>query len=588
MAGGKFDPKLFLQKADSVALHVPASELFGLLKRSLDLPAQWAAMVRRTTGDHIVVRPGGSVDSADADDVLFVRTTPVEVTFSEEGIITRDRYQCRADLRLRVTLIPERSELLSFQKNVLGSHRVVQATGVARYFEPALRAALAQLAAQKDASDLVDSGAMDAVAAMLVDTLKAPCFTAGLVLDGKPSVRFGSKTLRQVQEVEQQSARRCAEHKAAREVQEALEKAQAEHLDHLTSLLTRLHEMAETSPDVELPELIRTFSQQQRGEVYQALFKSEPIATHTQWVIAAAGGELLFFAPARLEEPSRRFRVEGKAGPIRSIQTARPSDGSTALLIGAATGVYRLLPDRVEPDLTLMVQDAPPVRGGFNSAALVGDRVFGSHSELGLREWGISDPAIGKPRFESMTRDAKAVRGVTFFDGNLYCAIDNRVIRWPGDQTTDRPTHIYTGSIAAITAICPASDGLYAGNAEGDVLYWTAGREDKPERLHTGMQRPVESIWLLLTHGVRRLVYTDTSLHLHARVLGDTFECRYEAGGQTLRRVEIAPDLLVATNDLRDRLICWGPGEPTKPAATIGVSRLCRRSVQDVCLVPSA
>ena len=114
MTGSKFDPQLFFQRADNAALYVPASELFGFLKRALDLPAQWAAMVRRTTGDHVVVRAGGTVDSAEVEDVLFVRVTPLEVALEEEGIITRDRYQCRVALRMRISIIPDRSELLSF------------------------------------------------------------------------------------------------------------------------------------------------------------------------------------------------------------------------------------------------------------------------------------------------------------------------------------------------------------------------------------------------------------------------------------------------------------------------------------------
>ena len=185
-----------------------------------------------------------------------------------------------------------------------------------------------------------------------------------------------------------------------------------------------------------------------------------------------------------------------------------------------------------------------------------------------------------------MTQGAKAVRGVQFFEGDLYCAIDDRVIRWPADETADRPTRIYTGSFATITALYPTAEDLFAGNGEGDILHWPKGRDTKPDRLHTGLHRAAESVWLLSTHGVQRLVYTDTSLHVHARVLGDNFTCRYEAGGQTLRRVEVAPDLLVATNELRDRLICWTPGQPAQPAAVVQVSRICGHSVQDVCLVP--
>jgi hypothetical protein len=258
------------------------------------------------------------------------------------------------------------------------------------------------------------------------------------------------------------------------------------------------------------------------------------------------------------------------------------------LLLGAATGVYRWPIDRTEPDLTLLVEAAPAVRGGFNAATMVGDRVFASHSELGLHEWNVEEPTVARALFEPMTRAADVVRGVQFFDGNLYCSIDDRVIRWPADGVGDSPSHVYAGSMTTITALCPTSQGLFAGNGDGDVLHWPAGREAKPDRLHTGLQRAAESVWVLKSHGVVRLVYTDTSLHVHARVLGDDYSCRYEAGGQTLRRVEVAPDMLVATNDLRDRLICWAPGQPGRAMATVGVSRLCGHSIQDVCLVPQA
>ena len=36
MIVGKFDPQSFFHRTENVALHVPASELFGLLKRTID------------------------------------------------------------------------------------------------------------------------------------------------------------------------------------------------------------------------------------------------------------------------------------------------------------------------------------------------------------------------------------------------------------------------------------------------------------------------------------------------------------------------------------------------------------------------
>ncbi len=584
MPGSNFDPKRFFHRPENVALYVPADELFGLLKRSLDLPAQWAALTARSAGDHVVTPPGGIVEGADAEDILFVRTTPFDIELSEEGIVTKDRLGCRTDLRLRLSIIPERTELLSFRKSVVASHRVVQTKSLAQFLGPTLRTALSQFAAGCDAADLVDGSSTEALTAALTESLQAPLFTAGMMLEATPSAKFDSKTLKQVRESQRDAAKRRAEHEAAHQVQQALQRAQSDRMDHLSALLTRLGEMAAASPDVDLPDLVRTFSERERGEVYEALFASEPAASTTRWIVVAAGDELLFFDPASMESPARRLTITGDAGPVRSIHP-RGDGAGTVLLLGAATGVYRLPIERAEPDVTLLVPGDPQVKGGFNAAALIGDRVFASHSEIGLCEWDVHQPFEPKMRFESMTRDAKAVRAVQFFDGHVYCAIDDRIIRFSADELSDRPTTIFTGSGTTITALVPTPKGLYAGNSGGDVLHWADGRETAPDRLHTGTQRAAESLWLLTTHGVRRLVYSDTSLQVHARVLGDNFTCHYEAGGQTLRRVEVAPDLLVATNDLRDRLICWSPGQPAKPSATIAVSRLCGRSVQDVCLV---
>ncbi len=588
MTGSKFDPKIFFQGADNVALHVPAAELFGFLSRSLDMPSSWAALLHRNTGDHVVVSAGGVVEGDDLEDVLFVRVTPVEVACEETGILSRDQFACRADVRLRIAVIPERSEMLSFQQQVLGSHRVVQAKRIAQYLQPTIRTGLAKYAAKADAADVVSAQDAASATSALTQALQGPCFAAGLVLDGAPSVRFESNTLRQVQDNQQKAAVREAEHEAAQQLKAATERAQAEHLDHLTVLLERLTQLATSSPDVELPELIRTFAEHERGELYQALFASQQAARRTQWIVVAAGDELLFFDANSPGEPTRRLKVTGDAGPIRSVQAVSGANSQTHLLLGASTGVYRWPIDATSPDLTLLIENAPDVQGGFNATAMAGDRVFASHSELGLYAWDLAQSTSAKALFESMTREAKAVRGVRFFDGNLYCAIDDRVICWPADENGDQPRHIYTGSTTTIASLCPTDEGLLAGNSNGDILYWKKGQDTRPERLHAGVNRAAESVWMASTNGVRRIVYTDTSLHVHAQVLGDSFSCRYEAGGQTLRRVELAPDMLVATNDLRDRLICWTPGDPTHPIASIGVSRLTGRSVQDVCLVTEA
>jgi hypothetical protein len=588
MVVSRFDPQAFFQRIENVALRVPASEIFGLLSRRLNLPAQWAALVGRDGGDHTLVRAGGNVDGTDAESILFIRTTPVELTVNEDGILSRDKYSCRAEVSLKLSIIPERGELLSFEKQVLGSHRVTQIAGLARFLEPAVRTALVRSAAAQDAEALVTGRANEELAAQVTDAVEAVCFTAGLALAASPTVSFASDSFRQIQETREAASRRKAEHEAAYQVKQALRTAQNEHLEHLSTLLTKVKELAADSPDVALPELLRTFSEKQRGELYQALFATEPASEQTQWIVAACGDELVYYNPRQPAQPARRLQIAGSAGPIRSIQAFAGADGQTSLWLGAATGVYRLPVASAEPDLTLLVDPAPSVRGGFNAVVVAGNRIFASHSEIGLCEWNIDEPSNARRRFESMTKQAKTVRDVEFHEGRVYVAIDDRILYFAADDPEDQPLAVLAGSTATITAICPTPDGVYAGNADGDVLFWPADQNTRPQRIHTGLGRAVESLWLLESHGVRRIVYTDTSLAVHARVLGDSFACRYDAGGQTLRRVEVAADLLAATNDLRDRLILWSPGEPVSPKNVLHVSRITGHSIQDACLVPAA
>ena len=586
MMAGRFDPEHTFNQPDLVALAVPASEVFGLFRRSVRLPSSWAALVTRTEGDRIVAAAGATVQQQDAEDILFVRTTPIDLAWEEETVVTGDQFQCRVEVSCGVALIIERGDLTSFLHTMVGSHRHVVADDLVHQLRPAARAALTSIASAHEAAALVDGAAEAQLSAALGDAFKASCFPAGLRVDGRPAAAFRSQTLRKVRRAEEDAARMRREHEASREVQAALESAQEDHLDHLASLLDRLKGLAAQSPDIALPELIRTFSEQERGELYEALFTTAQRSSKTEWIVVASGGELLFYDPENPARPARRVPVEAQAGPVRSIQTAMSAQGDAILLLGAQTGVYAFPVDQGEPSAIYLVPDAGDVRGGFNSAVLVGTRVYAAHSELGLQVWDKEHPDQPASLFSSMTQDADTVRDVRAWEDDLFCAIDDRVLRFADGREV--PDAVYGGSSTAITSLLPAPGALLAGNSHGDVLRWSQDKTSSPEYLHRGSGRAVESLWLLGAHGVPRLVFVDTSLKVHTRVIGDNFSCGYEAGGQTLRRVEVAGDLLVATNDLRDRLMLWTPGQPQRPFTTLAVRQLTRHSIQDVCLISRA
>lgn len=584
MIGTKFDPLPFFGATEHVALHVAATEIFSLLKRTLDLPPAWGALVARKKGDHVLVGAGGEVPGADAESVLFFRATPLELVIEEAGLATKDGFQASGKAKFRLSLIPDRGELLSFQRAALGSHRVMHLERLGAYVAPAVRGVLAKFTTGLTASGLMSPQAAGDAGAALVEGLTGACFDAGLRLEGKPAVSFASEAYERVRRVEEDTARQRGEHEAARQLQEAISEARDKHLDRLKDLLEKLDTLAADSPSVALPDLMRTFSERERGELYEALFAAEQPTTSTRWIVVAVGDEVIFYDGARPVTPARRLTISGTAGPVRSVQVAEVG-GRQVLLLGAQRGLYTMPIDRAEPDETYPVPGSPSPRGGFNAAAFAEGRLFASHSELGLYEWKFGDSGSARRLFESSTVNAEAVRGTCALGDVLYASIDGQVVAWRPGADAERPAQIFAGSSDTITALCPSEAGLIAGNSRGDVIRWKAGKFSEPEVIQRGGGRPVESVWLARTRGVDRLFFTDTSLHVTSRVLGDTFLCRYEAGGQTLRRVEVGADILVATSDLRDRLIIWRPGQPARPEMIVPVGSQTGRSVQDVCLV---
>ncbi len=586
MGNENADPKLFFKSPDAVALVVDPDDLFGLLTRCYDLAPDQAALVTRTHGDRVVHAPGSRITAGDVAEMMIVRTTPFVLRYDEQSAASLDKFRCSAALAMRFAPVPERSDLVSFHNLIVGSSRTVEARDVRAYFEASVARALATAAEGRGVEVLTDPKNSEMLSVEIGDSLKKAAFSAGVKIEPPLEVLFDSPIYRQVRRARAEARRRRDEFAARDRIEQARETARTGHVQKLTTLLDELRALAQESPDHELPDLVRTFPETDRGQLYEALLEVDENHALTDSIVVGAGAELLFFAPHALDAARRIVAMPGTVGPVRSVQTCMDCNDDRRLLVGASRGVHELRADG-EGDVTTYA--SPPdadVRGGVNSVALAGDHLFASHSELGLLCWKRGADHPPRRLFSDLTQAGTAVRCVRFFAGNLFFSVDCDVYKLPADTLEGAPRAL-RGSRSLITAVCPAAGGVYAGNAAGEVLYWPEGGIDVPEVLHAGRQRSTESIELLEFGGLPRLFFADTSLAVYARVLGDTFTCRYEAGGQTLRRVEVAPDIIVATNDVRDRLICWHLHRPAEPYGVAPVARLTGHSVQDVCLVPA-
>jgi hypothetical protein len=518
-------------------------------------------------------------------DVLMVRLTPVKLQFEDLSAPSVDHHVCSVQVTMTVTPIAETGELISFDKAIVGTTGRADRNDLQEYFRPHLAKAVASAAEGRGVEVLIGTASAEDITAEIREALKGPCFTAGLQLEGPLDVRYDSAAYRQARRARAEIQRRREEFAAKRRIAQAEEEAQRARADHLTDLLARLREQADQNPKVELTDLIRTFPEAERGEIYGALFATCDTDLETRSIVAASGGELLFYEPASLDRPVDRIAMPDHVGPVRSVHYHMDAAGQRWLFVGAGTGVYELPADDGKNIRTYSLEPTMNVRGGVNSVALAGDRVIASHSELGLLSWRRASPEPAEFLLPELTRNADAVRAVQFANDDLFFSIDDKVVQMRSDDP-NAPRREFIGSNSVITSLS-AGEGVYAGNAEGEVLYWSPDAPDQPQRLNGARGRAAETVVVLDLGTLQRLFYTDTSLAVFARVLGDTYTCRYEAGGQTLRRTEVAGDLIVATNELRDRLICWRPGQPARPYGIAQVARLTGHSIQDVCLLPA-
>ncbi len=573
--------------ADRIAVVVPPERVFGLLTRSFIVPTGWRAMVERAEGDAVVVEAGGKIEAADVRGMLLVRADPFAVDVAEEQVPAADGYQCSSVVRLSVRVVGEVGDLKSFRRTVLGGGEKADRDTIARYLGWQCGRALCEFAEGRAAGDLVDGKDREACADLVRERLRPVLFAGGLALSGSPEVRFDCEALRQVRREREALARRRDELTARQQLDEAVAEARRKHLSELEATLGRLQALAAASPAVGLADLVRTFAPAQRGEIYQALWTLLPGNERTHWILAVAGNELFCIDPALPDAPPRRARIDGPAGALRSVRYSRAA-GEPLVLVGAGRGAYGIGLDDLRPRFALAFDptDGRDLRGGVNAVAVWKDRVFATHSEVGLAVW--RRPAGGRAEWllTERTRNARAVRAVQVTGDTLMLGVDDEVIACPADDVAPATARHYTGSIARITAVHAAEGEIYAGNEIGDVWLWPAERPGEGRCIRRGDGSPVEGVQRLTAGGLPHIVFAERGTPaLQVMAIDDTFVCRYETGGHGVRRCAAAADVFVAVSDLRDRLICWRPGVPEEPLAIVSIASLCGHTIQDVCLV---
>lgn len=585
----RFDLDNFTRDSQSVAAVAFASDIFSLLSRRVTVPASCLALAWADGGQPELLRTGAEIESGRWRRILIVRTDPLSLTFEFHGLPSSDGFDFTAKIELRVQLMPQRDELASFHRAVVGSGERVTLEQLHRHCEETVRLGAAEFARARTAEELASVATWEAFDAALADRFKSFGFASGLGLCADVRAEFTSSAFeaaRHDQRSAEQRQRRLAEEESLRQTAAA---SRAAHLASLASMLDKVRAMAGESGEARVAELIRTFDAGQRAQLYAGLL-AQPASRRTAMILLVAGNELLAVDPSSPHQLAWRRRLEGDIGPLRSVRVME-SGGERTVLVGARRGVYLLNGDFSQTRQFAFGQPASP-RGGVNASVVLGESLFATHSEAGLRRWGTraasgdvagdAATADGAPCLEQLTTGAKSVRDVQCDDGRaIWFSIDSRVTGWQPDSA-EAP--VLLTAPAEVTALCVAEGWVCAGLKDGRLLRWPTRAPHDLVELRGPTGQAVESLHWLAGGGIARLLVADRRPVLDLLVIGDAYRGEYRAA-VPLRWSWAAEDWIAAVNDNRDRLLLWRPNEPQTPSAIVPTGQLCGNTIQDAAML---
>lgn len=591
MTKDKFELSLLTEASpDILAWVVPGGRLFSWVCRSIVVPAGWAVLGKRQGQDPLLVGSGKSYDGADTEDLLFVRSGPVRCVVDAADLRSSDGYTCNGTIEAGVRIIEDLSELSAFRRSIVGSSEIVRRLDLQRHLQWELHRVLAELAAGHTAEELL--GRIDsAKVRKLIDARLGGLFLAGgLAIDGPSLARFDSSAYREFRR--QQSAMESrGRHVAARtRVQEALAQAQKQRLSHLVEILGQLERAAESKKDLSVGDLLRTFGESQRAEMYAALWHVAAPSNLVRQIAVVSGQEVLLFAPDDLDRPARQIRLPDTLGPLRSVGVDARSLEAQLLLVGARLGVHLLdlASGEVVDSLSAAELDSGlEIRGGVNAVAMSDNRVYATHSELGVLSWprGMFNAPV-ETMLPEVTVGADTVRCARFAEGRLWFTADEEVWALPEEEAA-KPT-LYAGACERVSALTVSQGVVYVGTVCGQVLAWDVGDPESGRAIRGTTGSPVESLAFVDNGAVDHLLIADRGTALQALVVDDNYIRRYESGNLPVRRAAAAGDVFVAMNDNRDRLIAWDPREPARPRAVAIIPHMTGQPIQDICVIPQA
>lgn len=292
----------------------------------------------------------------------------------------------------------------------------------------------------------------------------------------------------------------------------------------------------------------------------------------THRVLVVVGKTILAYDPRdyrTVERPNETYDVSRhNLGSLRAVRVDQWR-GQPVILAGARQGCYVINADtptniREHAFFTDSVH-----KGGTNSAVIVGDYLFGAHSEQGLCRWPLDDPSyLSVPMFREFCAKYETTRSLTTHDGLVFFATGGLIAAFHPETIDDAPSNVWKGGGREVTGIIPYGDDIFAGNRDGQLLRWSFEDGTAPEVV----QQEQSAIYMVKQGnigGLPHLVIGSKAYGVTVKSLqNQSLTTRYQAEEQ-IRWVDGAADYVVGVSADQSSLYIWQTHDPQHPIRKI-------------------
>ncbi len=616
--------------ASAKACLLRSSELPGIFSKELVVPERTRAFVEWENGDTKILRAGETATGS--FQAILTLALPFELPLMLHNVVSSEGYEGALSFSLELSFGEEPLDFEALRTNLLARHARVDSQVLEGWLGEAAEASVRSWLSGRSAAAVYRDGPQG-LREVLHEALKAGLFEAGCVFAGVGQWKFSCETyerirakeaaaLAQVEEARREESARdeanrlkkenflkalqyerevddraisqkVAQFEALREKLGDEDRAMIallEDEDAKRALIERLVER-EMSPEQirarKVEEIEARFEKQ-----YQALLKA--VASHgavdtdalvscrrmtTRRVLVALGKQILSFDPTTNldpDVPKERYDFRNRGlGYLRSIRAYRRDD-QDELYAGAQRGVYRV----VGGEVTEFPFPRPPQgKGGTNSVAVFKDKLYATHSEVGLCCWDVRGLTPARGLWQDRTRGRDSVRGA-FVDhmGNLFFSAGNQIFR--SNLVKDQDLTVFSGAKDAITAFLVVDQSLIAGDKAGRIMVWKQSDPNSPRQFRVVKPNPIYMLKSSMLRGLPHLLIGAKDYGVTAALLEGDRDIEYRCQ-DPVRWVGGASDMIYGVDRTGYRVLCWDAAKPGRQTHTIRVAD----AIQDLYVI---